>query len=153
MDARKRIRGTVDATARAAARGAIAAMAMSGVRQATTSLGLVEHTPPEQLLKHAAPAVFYRVPVNRRPALVELIHWGVGAAGGAMFGLLPRPIRRRAWSGPLFGFLFWAGFEATAAKKLGIDPRRQGLGGQVALLLDHTLYGAVVGSSPWPHAD
>lgn len=153
MDAGKRIRTVAGVTARAAARGAIAAMAMSGVRQATTSLGLVEHTPPEQLLKHAVPAVFYRVPVNRRPALVEFIHWSVGAVGGATFGLLPRPIRRRTWAGPVYGFVFWAAFEATVAKKLGIDPRRQGLGGQVALLLDHTLYGLVVGSSPSSHTD
>ncbi|RKR87378.1 hypothetical protein BDK92_1653 [Micromonospora pisi] len=141
------------AVGRAGARGAIAAMAMSGVRQATTSLGLVERTPPEQLLKHVAPALFNRVPVNRRPALVEFIHWSVGAFGGAAFGLLPRTVRRRAWVGPAYGFVFWAAFEATVAPKLGISRKRHGLGEQLALLVDHTLYGVVVGSSPWPHAD
>ncbi|WP_329102798.1 hypothetical protein OG792_24895 [Micromonospora sp. NBC_01699] len=142
-----------DTMARAAARGAIAAMAMSGVRQATTSLGLVEQTPPEELLKHAAPALFSRIPVNRRPAVVEFIHWGVGAVGGAFFGLLPRPVRRRGWVGPAYGFVFWAAFETLAAPKLGIDRKPQRLGEMAALLVDHTLYGVVVGSSPWPNAD
>ncbi|MGW4465931.1 DUF6789 family protein [Micromonospora sp. NPDC004704] len=153
MDGRRRVRRMVASTGRAAARGAIGAMAMSGVRQATTSFGLVQQTPPEQLLKHVAPALFNRVPVNRRPALVELIHWTVGAGGGAFFGLLPRRIRRRAWIGPVYGFVFWAVFEAVAAPKLGIGRNRRVLREQAALLVDHTLYGVVIGSSPWPNAD
>lgn len=141
------------AAARAGARGVVAAMAMSGLRQATTSLGLVGQTPPEQILKRAAPGLFYRVPVNRRPALAELIHWGYGGAGGVLFGMLPRRLRRRAWVGPAYGFAFWAVFEAAIAPRLGIDRGQQGLGEQLALLVDHTLYGVVVGASPWPHAD
>jgi hypothetical protein len=141
------------AAARAGARGVIGAMAMSGLRQATTSLGLVEQTPPEQALKHTAPNLFYRVPVNRRPALVELIHWSYGAAGGVLFGMLPRWLRRRTWVGPAYGFAFWTVFEAAIAPVLGVDRGRQGLREQLALLIDHTLYGVVVGASPWPHAD
>ena len=153
MGAEQRARGIADVAARTGARGVIAAMAMSGLRQATTSLGLVEQTPPEQALKQTAPALFYRVPVNRRPALVELIHWSYGAAGGVLFGMLPRRFRRNAWIGPAYGFAFWAVFEATIAPKLGVDRGRQGLGEQLALLVDHTLYGMVVGASRWPYAD
>lgn len=153
MDGAKRVRRIADVASRAGARGAIAAMAMSGLRQASTSLGLVEQTPPEQMLKRATPRLFHRVPVNRRPAVVEFIHWGVGAAGGAMFGLLPRTIRRRAWVGPVYGIAFWVLFEGVGAPMLGINRRRQGFGEQAALLLDHTVYGVVVGSSPWPNAD
>lgn len=53
---------------KAATRGAVAAMAMTGLRQMTTSLGLVERTPPDSVLSQTAPQLFYRVPVDRRAA-------------------------------------------------------------------------------------
>ena len=124
-------------------------MAMSGLRQATTSLGLVEQTPPEQALKRAVPAVFSLVPVNRRPALVELIHWGYGGAGGVLYSMLPSRFRRRRWAGGVYGLAFWTLFESVVAPALGIDVGRQKLAEKLALLVDHTLYGVVVGSSTW----
>ena len=48
---------------RAAGRGAMASMAMSGLRQFTVSLGLVERTPPESVLQKTAPELFRSVPV------------------------------------------------------------------------------------------
>ncbi|MDG4827759.1 hypothetical protein O7627_00380 [Solwaraspora sp. WMMD1047] len=138
---------------RGAARGVIAAMSMSGVRQVTTALGLLPRTPPESVLSATAPALFRRVPPDRRQALVELMHWGYGAAGGVIFGILPRGIRRRAWAGPAYGFLFWAGFEAVLAPALGINRRYESTDQHVALLADHVLYGAVVAASRWPYAD
>jgi hypothetical protein len=128
-------------------------MAMSGFRQATTALGLVQRTPPESVLLETAPNLFRRVPMERRQALVELVHWSYGAAGGVIFGLLPRRLRRQGWIGPAYGFAFWAVFEAGISPALGIDQRRHGATEQLALLADHLLYGAVVAASPWPHAD
>ncbi|MEO3795240.1 hypothetical protein ABGB14_33930 [Nonomuraea sp. B10E15] len=138
---------------RAAARGAIASMAMSGSRQFTTALGLVERTPPESVIERTAPRMFHKIPVGRRPALVEAVHWTYGAVGGAVFGLLPGAVRRRKWAGPVYGLLVWAAFETAIAPALGL-PRRKGTAVErIALLADHLLYGTVVGASPWPYQD
>ncbi len=52
-----------------AARGTIGAMAMSGLRQATTSLDLLGRTPPESLLMRATPDLFHRVPLLLTPTV------------------------------------------------------------------------------------
>jgi hypothetical protein len=135
------------------ARGAVAAMAMSGLRQLTTSLGLVEQTPPESVLRRTAPRVFYRVPVERRPALVETIHWAYGAFGGSLFGLLPRQLRRHPATGPVYGIVFWGIFQVVLIPVLGLSSSHRETRQQVALLADHTLYGAVVAASPFPYRD
>ncbi|MEE6263869.1 hypothetical protein [Plantactinospora sonchi] len=148
-----RRRAITAATVRGGARGAVAAMAMSGLRQATTALGIVQRTPPESMFLHTAPGLFRRVPVARRQALVEMVHWTYGAAGGMLFGLLPRGIRRQRWVGPAYGFGFWLAFEVGIAPLLGIGERRHGSKEQLGLLADHLLYGVVVAASPWPLAD
>ncbi|MEV4758602.1 hypothetical protein AB0J86_26345 [Micromonospora sp. NPDC049559] len=139
--------------ARGGVRGAIASMAMSGMRQATTSLGLLDEVPPDAILRRTAPRIVSRVPVRRRRALVEFVHWSYGSAGGVLFGALPRGLRRRPWVGPLYGFAFWALYEAVLAPALGLEEHRKDVRQQAAVLADHLLYGAVVASSPWPHAD
>ncbi|WP_218824587.1 hypothetical protein [Asanoa hainanensis] len=132
----------------------IAAMAMSGLRRMTTALNLVGQTPPESILREGAPAVFYRVPVERRAALVEAMHWSYGALGGAMFGLLPRRLRRHPLAGPVYGLVFWTGFQFVIAPVFGLPQSRRVHPAEVlALLGDHVLYGVVVASSPWPHED
>ncbi|MER6944308.1 hypothetical protein ABT294_09820 [Nonomuraea sp. NPDC000554] len=138
---------------RAAARGAVGAMAMSGLRQFTTSLGMVAKVPPEAVLERTAPGMFRRIPVTRRPALVETVHWGYGAFGGAVFGLMPRAVRRHAWTGPAYGLAFWALFETAIAPTLGLPRREHTTPERLALLADHILYGMVVAASPWPHQD
>jgi hypothetical protein len=119
----------------AAMRGAIASMAMTGMRVVTVSLGLVEQAPPQQLAGESS---------GRRRAFVELAHWGVGGVGGAGFGALPAGWRERPWTGPLFGLAIWTGFEA-AAPLLGLPHARQaGVTGRVAVAADHALYGFVL---------
>lgn len=146
--------GRATTVVHAAVRGTIGAMAMSGLRQVTRSLDLVRQTPPESVLQRTAPSLFQRVPVPRRPALVELAHWAYGAAGGAVFGLVPRNWRRRAWAGPVYGLLVWAAFEGGIAPALGLAQRPRHGGVQATmLLLDHLLYGVVVAASPWPIRD
>jgi hypothetical protein len=45
---------TAAPTARGLARGVVAAMVMTGLRQVTTGIGLVDQTPPDAILKQRA---------------------------------------------------------------------------------------------------
>ena len=87
----------------AAFRGVIAAAAMTGVRALTVNLGLVEEPPPKAIVDKSGLLRF--VPKTRRRAVIELLHWAYGAKGGAIFGLLPEGVRRRAWAGPVYGLV------------------------------------------------
>jgi hypothetical protein len=140
--------------ARSGARGLIASMAMSGLRRVSTTLGLLERPPPEAILQDRAPRLFYRVPVERRPVLVEAAHLLYGTAGGVAFGLLPQRWRRQGWAGPAYGVFFWVLYEVGLAPVLGLrDSRRSRQVQRLALLADHVLYGVVVAASPWPYRD
>jgi hypothetical protein len=126
-------------------RGAIAAMAMTGMRAFTVDLGLVEQTPPEAIFKQRARGLIRRVPRGRRRSAVELAHWAYGASGGAAFGMLPESVRRRAWSGPVYGLLVWLGFEVGIAPALGLkQARKLRVPERAALAADHLLYGLVL---------
>jgi len=137
--------GKMKEAARGAARGAVAAMAMSGMRTVTGHVGLVEDTPPSSVLAQTVPGLLVRIPKPRRPAAVELVHWAYGATFGALFGLLPGAVRRAAWTGPAYGMLIWLSFEAGIAPILGLpQARRPRLGQRIALMGDHLLYGLVL---------
>jgi hypothetical protein len=126
-------------------RGAIAAMAMTGMRAFTVDLGIVEQSPPEAIFKQRARGLIRRVPRNRRRSAIELAHWGYGAAGGAAFGMLPESVRRRSWSGPIYGLVVWLGFEVGIAPALGLtQARKLRLAERAALAADHLLYGLVL---------
>ena len=129
----------------AGARGAIAAMAMTGMRKVTTNLGLVGQTPPQAILRQRAAGLLRRVPRGRRQTGIELAHWGYGAAGGVAFALLPEELRRRAWAGPVYGLALWAGFELGIAPVLGLtQAKRARPAERIALAADHLLYGLVL---------
>jgi hypothetical protein len=139
---------------RAGARGAIGAMAMSGLRKVTTSIGAVEKTPPETVLESTASGLFHGASPEGRAVMVELVHWLYGAAGGAAFGALPRSARRHPWAGPVYGVIIWAVFETFVDPLLGLrEKRKDTLSERAALIADHLLYGVVVAASPWPHHD
>jgi hypothetical protein len=126
-------------------RGAIAAMAMTGMRAFTVDLGIVEQTPPEAIFKQRARGLIRRVPRGRRRSALELAHWSYGAAGGAAFGMLPESVRRRAWAGPVYGLVVWLGFEVGIAPALGLtQARKLRLAERAALAADHLLYGLVL---------
>ena len=137
--------GRLTEIAHAGARGAIAAMAMTGMRVVTVDTGIVKQTPPEAIIKQKARGLLRRVPRNRRRTAIELAHWGYGALGGAAFGMLPEGIRLARWSGPAYGLLVWFGFEAGIAPVLGLaqaDKPRPAE--RLALAADHLLYGLVL---------
>jgi hypothetical protein len=131
--------------AHAGLRGAIAAMAMTGMRTFTVDVGIVEQTPPDAILRKRASGLLERVPEDRRRASIELAHWAYGAGGGVAFGLLPDKVRLRAWAGPLYGLAVWLGFELGIAPLLGL-PRAEKLRPveRVGLAADHLLYGFVL---------
>jgi hypothetical protein len=129
----------------AALRGAIAAMAMTGMRAFTISLGIVEESPPQAIIRQRAKLLIRRVPRKRRRATVELVHWGYGAVGGAIFTVLPKAGRRFAWAGPIYGLLTWAGFEAVIAPAFGLtQAKKRRAAERVALAAAHLLYGLVL---------
>jgi hypothetical protein len=131
--------------AHAGLRGVIAAMAMSGMRETTKSLGLVKQAPPQAIFRQRARFLLWSVPRKRRRALEELTHWTYGAAGGVIYGALPDTVRRRAWSGPLYGLGLWLGFELGVAPLLGLKQARQVRPAERgALAADHLLYGLVL---------
>jgi len=132
--------------AHAGVRGAIAAMAMTGMRVLTVELGLLEETPPQGLARQRARWLLRRAPRRHRRAVIELAHWGYGAAGGVGFALLPKSVRRRRrWIGPIYGLLIWVGFELGIAPLLGLrEARESRLVERAALAADHVLYGLVL---------
>jgi hypothetical protein len=128
-----------------AARGAVAAMAMTGMRTFTVEAGIVEEPPPEAMFKQAARKLLRKVPRSRRREVIELAHWGYGAAGGAVFAALPEDVRRRAWAGALYGVAVWVGFEALLAPALRLQQAREVRAAErAALAIDHVLYGVVL---------
>ncbi len=124
-----------------AVRGVIAAMAMTGLREFTRQIGLLEEPPPESIIRQRWRKLRG---VRRGPgrAQVELAHWTYGAAAGALFASLPNLLRRSAWSGPLYGLAIWAGFELVVAPTLALSQaRRVRPLDRLSLAGDHLLYG------------
>lgn len=130
-----------------AVRGVVGAMAMTGVRTFAGGLGVVEETPPEAVAGAAAGFLSAVQPQYRQSA-VELLHWAVGAGGGAVFGVLPAAVRKRRWAGAVYGLAMWSGFEAIIAPALGLDRHEeQRAAERLVLAADHVLYGLVLSGS------
>jgi hypothetical protein len=132
----------------ATARGAVGAMAMTGMRVMTTELGLVKQTPPQAISRQRARglrALLRRAPRRQRRGLVEAAHWIFGAFGGTAFGALPPTVRHRPWAGPMYGLVVWLGFELGIAPALGLSQaKRLRPVDRLALAADHLLYGMVL---------
>lgn len=133
------------ATIRAGARGLIAAMAMTGTRTLTASIGREEKSPPEAIIHKHAPQRILRLPQRHREAITEVLHWGYGTIGGVVFGLLPAEVRRHRAAGPIYGLAVWMAFHAGLGPLLGVErsARRRVLW-PALIALDHVLYGIMV---------
>jgi hypothetical protein len=128
--------------AQGALRGAIAAMAMTGMREFTRHVGLLEEPPPETIVRQTVLRRLRGVKTGPRRAQVELAHWGYGAAAGACYAALPGLLRRGGWSGPLYGLLVWSSFELGIAPLLRLSQsRRPRPLDRLALAGDHLFYG------------
>ena len=126
-------------------RGIVGAMAMTGVRQLASQARVIREDPPARMARKQAKRLLRTVPRRKRGAVVELIHWVMGAVFGLGFGLLPESIRLKAWAGPAYGFLVWLGFEAVIAPAAGLKQRRWPHGAERAVfLVDHLLFGLVL---------
>jgi hypothetical protein len=132
--------------AHAAVRGAIGAMAMTGMRTFTADLGLVRETPPQSIAKKRRPSgVLSYVPKSRRRAFVEVMHWSVGVTGGAIFGAFPDQLRRTVWFGPVYGLGILFSYDFGIAPLLGLkQATRPKPEEQAALIADHLVYGLVL---------
>ena len=123
-----------------AARGVVAAIAMSLTRAVTTRLGLLREAPPEAIARQT-PAPRW---AESRPA-TELAHYGYGAAAGAAFGALPGHLRHARFAGPAYGVATWMFFEAVLAPALGLrQARERRLIERLVLAGDHVMYGLIV---------
>jgi hypothetical protein len=126
-------------------RGAVAAMAMTGMRALTVNLGIVKQTPPQAIFRQKARGVMALVPRRQRRAVIELFHWAYGAGGGVAFALLPDGLRRRPWAGPIYGLTIWLGFELGIAPALGLkQSKKLRPVDRAGLAADHLLYGLVL---------
>jgi hypothetical protein len=130
---------------RAAARGLVASMAMTGFRSFASGFSPHDPTPPEAIVEHRAPEAVRRLPEHKRQSATELLHWAYGTAAGGAYGLLPRALRRRAATGPIYGLAIWLTFEVLLRPVLRI-PRDHDrpLVWRAVLAADHMLYGTVV---------
>ena len=132
-----------------AVRGAVGAMAMSGMRQLAVGAGAIERTPPEAILREGVPALLRSVPEHRRVAAIELMHWGYGAVAGSVYALVPAKVRRHRISGPIYGVFVWGTFEFGLAPLLGLaHAQRSRPWERTVLFLDHAFFGFVVGEPP-----
>lgn len=131
--------------AHGALRGAVGAMAMTGMRRFAVEVGMLQRPPPQQIVREAAPGMRRAVPHGRERAVEEVAHWTYGAGGGVVFAVLPEAVRRLPWAGPAYGLTLWLGFELVLAPALGLSHgRRHGVVARVALMTDHALYGLVL---------
>jgi hypothetical protein len=129
------------------AAGAIAAMAMTGMRSFTETVGIVEETPPKAIFRQKTKGLVHLVPKKKRRAALELAHWGYGAVGGAIYGATPEDLRKRPWVGPGYGLALWVGFEAALAPMLGLNQAKKLRAmDRAGLAADHLLYGWVLAS-------
>jgi uncharacterized membrane protein YagU involved in acid resistance len=126
-------------------RGIVGAMAMTGVRQLASQAQVIGDDPPARMARKQGKGFLRTVPRRKRGAVVELVHWVMGALFGLVFGVLPESVRMKAWAGPVYGFLVWLGFEAVVSPALGLKQRRWPHGRERAVfVVDHLLFGLVL---------
>jgi len=127
-----------------AARGVVAAMAMTAVRNVTAGFGLIERTPPERVAHEGVPGLLGKIPPQHRDESIEIAHWAFGATAGVGFRALPDRVKRQAWIGPAYGIALWAGFEVVLRRLFELSKPRRKPYERLAVAADHALYGIIV---------
>ena len=133
--------------AQGALRGAVAAMAMTGMRTFTVNAGIVGQAPPQAIVRQRIPGMGRSLGgrPRRRRVLEEVFHWSYGAAAGAAFAALPPQLRAHRWAGPAYGLAIWLSFEAGIAPLLQLKQAGESRPGErAALAVDHLLYGLIL---------
>jgi hypothetical protein len=132
--------------AHGALRGAVAAMAMTGMRTFTVNVGIVGQAPPQAIVRQRIPGMGRSLRGRpRRRVLEEVFHWTYGAAGGAAFAALPPQLRAHRWAGPAYGLAIWLSFEAGIAPLLQLKQAGESRPAErAALAIDHLLYGLIL---------
>lgn len=124
--------------------GIVAAMAMTGMRQATTGFGLIEQTPPDAVIKKAT-GPLGRIPTKYRRGVIELAHWSFGAVAGAAYTALPEHLREKRPLGAIYGLAILAAYDFGQAPIMGLKhAKRPKATEQLALMADHVLYGSML---------
>lgn len=137
--------------ARAGARGLVASMAMTGMRELTVGMGWLERTPPREIVQDQAPRLVLPMSDGHEHAAIELAHWAYGTVAGAVYGTLPDRVRRSRWAGPGYGIATWLVYELGIAPALGVQvAKRRTVMSRVMLVADHLLYGLVVADQVAP---
>jgi hypothetical protein len=131
---------------RGATRGVVGALSMTGARTLASELRLLETgTPPERVAEDGLPRLVRSIPQEWRPAVIDMLHLGYGAAGGAAYSLLSPRWRRHWISGPAFGLVLWLGYITGIAPVLGLRiERRRDTREWIVLAADHMLYGLII---------
>ena len=141
----------IRSAALAGARGLVASMAMSGMRQVTVGMGWLEKTPPDEILHEEARLLVLPLAEGHEQAAVELVHWAYGTVAGALYGALPDRVRRSRWAGPGYGMATWLVYELGIAPALGVQvAQRRTVMSRAMLVADHLLYGLVVADQVAP---
>lgn len=111
--------------------------------------------PPEEITKRAASGVADGADVRpadrerRMEAAALAAHFGFGAAGGALYGLLPAGLRARPLlGGVLFGLLVWSVSYLGWLPVAGLYPRahHEPAGRNTLMILAHVVWGGVLGA-------
>jgi hypothetical protein len=138
--------------ARGAIAGTLATLPMSVLMLAAQRAGWLTEQPPERIT-----AVSLKRTAGDSPdglaldALTAVVHLGVGAAAGAVYGAMVEPLRPErvppaAW-GAIYGSLFWALSYVALLPALGLmpPPARDERRRPPVMLASHCVFGGVLG--------
>ena len=135
--------GPVGRVVRGTLAGAVATGVMSAVFVVSDRGGVIGRKPPRLIVDHLLP----RMPETTADRVALVLHLAYGAAGGAVYRILPGGERRSIRRGVAFGLLVWVLSYEGWLCAFGILPpaHRDYRGRAVTVVLAHLVYGGVLG--------
>ncbi len=126
-------------------RGVVAAMAMSGTRALTHSLGLVDRTPTGSGAAPAGPNPDGEVPGGETTRGDRIGALDLRCCCRRRVRAVARPVAPPALGGAVYGLVVLTGFEAGIAPLLGLSlARHMRPVERLVFLADHVLFGIVL---------